>query len=64
MGKTNTDNAAQQRDASENGRSHLVFVAVGVAIILGGLWLLYASEGPYHPDFPVSENEGRLYNGS
>ena len=38
------------------GRSQAIFVAVGLAIILGGLWLLYSNTGPYHPDVPVSEN--------
>ncbi len=33
----------------ENSRSQLIFIAVGLAIILGGLWLLYSAEGPYHP---------------
>ena len=32
-----------------NGRGQLIFIAVGLAIVLGGLWLLYSAQGPYHP---------------
>lgn len=31
------------------GRSQLVYVAVGLSILLGGLWSLYSADGPYHP---------------
>ena len=37
------------------GRSQAIFIAVGVAIVLGGLWLLYDNTGPYHPDQPMTE---------
>ena len=42
------------------GRSHVVFVAVGLAIVLGGLWLLYQAEGPYHPDDSVTRSQVQL----
>ena len=39
----------------ESNRSQTIFVAVGLAIVLGGLWLLYDVDGPYHPDIPVTD---------
>ncbi len=53
--KTNESNSARSND-SDLGRSQVIFMAVGVGIILGGLWLLYSGTGPYHPDVPMSEN--------
>ena len=54
---TNADNKAPlQADEPTVGRSEIVVMAVGLSIILGGLWLLYSGTGPYHPDLPVSEN--------
>ena len=35
--------------------SHAVFVTVGLAIVVGGLWLLYDLSAPYHPEIPVTE---------
>ncbi len=40
-----------------SGRSHLIFVGVGITIIVGGLWFLYDSTAPYHPDFPVTDSQ-------
>jgi len=40
--------------------SQVVFVAVGLAIVVGGLWLLYQGNAPYHPDVPISDNESYL----
>ena len=54
--KTKGSASRPQTDA-DLGRSHAIFIAVGVAIILGGLWLLYSNTGPYHPDIPVSETQ-------
>ena len=54
---TNTDSkASQPAEEAAVGRSEVVAMAVGLGIILGGLWLLYSGTGPYHPDVPVSEN--------
>ncbi|MGC1496253.1 MAG: hypothetical protein WA790_10615 [Sulfitobacter sp.] len=39
----------------ETNKSQTVFIAVGLAIVLGGLWLLYDTDGPYHPDIPVTD---------
>jgi hypothetical protein len=50
--------------SSDLTRSHLIFVAVGLAIIVGGLWLLYVSDAPYHPDVPVSGSEDVYSTGS
>lgn len=38
-----------------SSRSQMIFIAVGLAIVFGGLWLLYDAEGPYHPDIPVTD---------
>ena len=45
------------------GRSQAIFVTIGLAIVLGGLWLLYQSEGPYHPDDPVTRSQVQLLEG-
>ena len=39
----------------ETNKSQAIFIAVGLAIVLGGLWLLYDADGPYHPEAPVSD---------
>ena len=53
------------RDEDANlGRSQAIFMAIGVAIILGGLWLLYGNTGPYHPDIPVTQTHGQDGTGS
>lgn len=36
-------------DNLDSTRAQWVFVAGGLAIVLGGLWLLYSAQGPYHP---------------
>ena len=40
----------------ETNRSQTVFIAVGLAIVIGGLWVLYDMDGPYHPDMPVTDS--------
>ena len=44
----NTKAPAEQEDITSN-HGQLVFIAVGLAIVMGGLWLLYSADGPYHP---------------
>lgn len=41
----------------ETNRSQIIFIAVGLAIVIGGLWMLYEADGPYHPDIPVSDTQ-------
>lgn len=41
---------ATKRDTLDSNRGQVIFIVVGLAIVLGGLWLLYSAEGPYHPD--------------
>lgn len=41
----------------KRGLSQAIFIAVGIAIILGGLWFLYQSTAPYHPDTSGAEGE-------
>jgi len=36
-------------------RSELVFIAVGLCIILGGLWFVYDAMRPHHPVIPVTD---------
>ncbi|MGJ8615882.1 MAG: hypothetical protein ACSHWS_03515 [Sulfitobacter sp.] len=38
-----------------SNRSQTVFITVGLAIVVGGLWLLYDLDGPYHPEIPVTD---------
>ncbi len=39
----------------ETTRSQNIFIAVGLGIVIGGLWLLYDMDRPYHPDLPVTD---------
>ncbi len=39
----------------ETKKSQTIFIAVGLAIVLGGLWVLYDTDGPYHPEIPVTD---------
>ena len=49
-----TDRTAQGPDRGrDRGLSQFLFVAVGLAIIIGGLWTLYMDDAPYHPVVPV-----------
>lgn len=54
--KVNAGRGPGNRD-DNRGTSQMVFIAVGLAIIVGGLWFLYDANLPYHPDFPVSEGQ-------
>ncbi len=58
-----TPKASSASDA-DLGRSQAVFIAIGLAIVMGGLWLLYQSDGPYHPEFPVTDAQGQVLEGS
>ncbi|SFD86546.1 hypothetical protein SAMN04488523_103144 [Sulfitobacter brevis] len=40
-----------------SSKSHLIFVAVGMLIVIGGLWVLYNFDAPYHPEIPVSDSQ-------
>lgn len=42
-------------ETDETNRSQIIFIAVGLAIVIGGLWMLYDVDGPYHPDIPVTD---------
>lgn len=42
--KTTATGQKPERDVGQ-----FVFITVGLAIVLGGLWLLYGGSGPYHP---------------
>ena len=49
----------------ENSPWQLVAIwTCGAGIILGGLWSLYAAEGPYHPAYPPVLSDGLTYDGS
>jgi len=45
----------QQTKTEGSKRSQMVFITVGLAIVIGGLWLLYDLDGPYHPEIPVTD---------
>lgn len=49
MKPTDKDPSGAPSSDSEHNRAQFIFIAVGLAIVLGGLWLLYAADGPYHP---------------
>lgn len=42
-----SDPARHVQDGAK--KYQLIFMAIGVAIIAGGLWWLYEVERPYHP---------------
>ena len=58
------DPGASAVSDADLGRSQAIFIAVGLAIVLGGLWMLYGSDGPYHPEGPVTRGEVQLLEGS
>ncbi len=37
--------------------AHVLFFTIALTIIFGGLWSLYMSDAPYHPDIVMSEGE-------
>ncbi|MGB3246735.1 MAG: hypothetical protein WBB25_19535 [Sulfitobacter sp.] len=51
-------------DDLENSWSQVVFIAVGFSIIVGGLWLLYNSGGPYHPGDVEADTQFQFSNDS
>jgi hypothetical protein len=55
MNKQNKKARLPSVRTDETNRSQIVFIAVGLAIVIGGLWLLYDTDGPYHPDIPVTD---------
>ncbi len=61
--KAQNPRASTASDA-DLGRSQVIFIAVGLAIVLGGLWMLSQAEGPYHPEGPVTRSQVQLMDGS
>lgn len=55
MNKQGTTAKLPSVRTDESNRSQNAFIAGGLAIVIGGLWLLYDVEGPYHPDTPMTE---------
>ncbi len=37
-------------DAASAFKYQIIFMVVGIAIIVGGLWFVYEGDAPYHPD--------------
>ncbi len=64
MSDNGQDPRAPAASDADLGRSQAIFIAVGLAIVLGGLWMLYGSEGPYHPEGSVTQSEVQLLEGS
>ncbi|MEM6303679.1 MAG: hypothetical protein AAF744_03105 [Pseudomonadota bacterium] len=44
-------------------KTQVIAIAIGFSIVSGGLWLLYQSTGPYHPDGALSDGQAHLYVG-
>lgn len=53
--------ASDTRNGDGKGLSQAIFVLVTLGIIIGGLWSLYSSIAPYHPQDGVSRNETQLF---
>ena len=43
-------------ETDQRGISQAIVVAVILAIITGGVWSLYMTDAPYHPEVTRSEN--------
>ncbi len=52
LGKTRDDSGKK----SSRTLSQSIFVAIGLAIIVGGIWMLYMSDAPYHPEDTVTRD--------
>lgn len=42
--------ASAPQSGRDRGFSQFLFIAIGLAIIISGLWSLYMDEAPYHPE--------------
>ena len=40
--------------------SQMIFVAVSLAIVVGGLWMIYQGNAPYHSDVLINDSETYL----
>lgn len=50
MKKANTTHVPVRDPMDGRGVSQLIFVAVTLAITMGGVWSLYMGDAPYHPE--------------
>ncbi|GLT12845.1 hypothetical protein PVW51_01580 [Sulfitobacter sp. PR48] len=50
-------NTISEKQSDDRGLSQAIFIMVGIGIILGGLWFLYQSTAPYHPDVTGGQEE-------
>lgn len=55
MGKQGKTAKLPPTRTDETNRSQTIFIVVGLAIVVGGLWLLYDVDGPYHPEVPMTD---------
>jgi hypothetical protein len=44
--------------------SEKVFIFVGLSIVLGGIWMLYMGDAPYHPDGELADNHIQIITDS
>ncbi|GAA6175741.1 hypothetical protein [Sulfitobacter pacificus] len=53
---------AREPSETADGRavSQIVFVLIGMAIIVGGIWTLYMGNAPYHPQDEVTRESTPL----
>ena len=47
--------ASAPQGGRDRGFSQFLFIAVGLAIIIAGLWSLYMGDAPYHPEVGQGE---------
>lgn len=52
-----TDKVHGSPHASARILAQVLFFTVAFTIIIDGLWSLYMSDAPYHPDIVMSESE-------
>jgi hypothetical protein len=50
MNKANNTNVPLPNAMDGRGVSQMIFVAVTLAITIGGIWSLYMADAPYHPE--------------
>lgn len=51
---------SDRRNGDGKGLSQAIFVLIALGIIVGGLWSLYFSDAPYHPQNDVSRSDTQL----
>ena len=42
---------------ADRGMSEKLFIFAGLTIVLGGIWMLYMGNAPYHPDINAIDTQ-------